>query len=86
MPVPKQVWLPELQLALVRRATARLPRNTFVFRTQPKWTKPEIRQFLEKAYGVNVVRIATVNYGRECVDVCGKGLCVTHCEAQPDTR
>jgi len=65
MPMPRKVWLPELQLTMVRRATARLPRNHFVFRTAPKWTKPEIKQFLQKAYGVKVARVATINYPRE---------------------
>ncbi|KAA0152023.1 hypothetical protein FNF27_05233 [Cafeteria roenbergensis] len=62
MPLPHQVWLPEIQLTLIRRATARMPRNNYVFRTAPKWTKPEIKQFLQKAYGVKVARVATINY------------------------
>lgn len=65
MPLARAVWFPEIQMTLVRRATARLPRNSFVFRTASKWTKPEIKQFLQAAYGVRVVRVATVIYGRE---------------------
>ena len=56
---PGIVYLPEMALTLVRRVTARLPRNHYLFRTDTKWTKTEIREYLTKVYGVQVARIAT---------------------------
>ena len=73
--VAEVAGLPEIQLTLIRRATARMPRNNYVFRTAPKWTKPEIKQFLQKAYGVKVARVATINYPREtCKRVGARGI------------
>ena len=48
-----------MSLTLVRRVTATLPYNHFLFRCEPKWTKNEIKEYLEKVYKVNVARIAT---------------------------
>lgn len=56
---PTVVHLPEMALTLVRRVTARLPYNHYLFRTEPRWTKLEIREYLEKVYNVRVARIAT---------------------------
>lgn len=56
---PNVVHFPEMALTLVRRVTARLPHNHFLFRTDPRWTKSEIREYLEKVYSVHVARIAT---------------------------
>jgi ribosomal protein L23 len=56
---PSVVYLPEMALTLVRRVSSRLPYNHFLFRTTPKWTKLEIKEYLEKVYGVKVARIAT---------------------------
>lgn len=54
-----QVYFPEMALTLVRRVTGRLPYNHFLFRVRPKFTKLEIKEYLEKVYGVKVARIAT---------------------------
>jgi ribosomal protein L23 len=56
---PTRVYLPEMALTLVRRVTARLPYNHYLFRTDPKWTKLEIKEYLHKVYGVRVAAIAT---------------------------
>ena len=56
---PGIVYLPEMALTLVRRVSAKLPHNHFLFRTDPKWTKMEIKEYLTKVYDVNVARIAT---------------------------
>ena len=50
-----------MALTLVRRASAKLPKNNYVFRCDPKYSKLEIREYLEKVYGVSVARVATVN-------------------------
>jgi ribosomal protein L23 len=56
---PGIVFLPEMALTLVRRATAKLPPHHYLFRTTPKWTKLEIKEYLEKVYGVKVARLST---------------------------
>lgn len=62
MAQPYSLYFPEMALTLVRRSSAKLPRNNYILRTEPKWTKPEIQHYLEALYGVQVERIATVNY------------------------
>lgn len=62
MPINYPVLFPEMAIALVRRASARLPRNHFIFRTDPKWTKQEIKEYLQKVYEMDVERVATINY------------------------
>ena len=60
MPVRKAlVMMPEMALTMVRRVTAKLPHNHFLFRVAPKWTKNEITEYLEKVYNVKVARVAT---------------------------
>lgn len=56
---PSIVHFPEMALTLVRRTSAKLPFNHFLFRTEVHWTKAEIREYLEKVYSVKVARIAT---------------------------
>lgn len=56
---PHLVYFPEMALTLVRRMTARLPYNHFMFRTELKWTKNEIKEYLTKVYSVKVARITT---------------------------
>jgi len=56
---PGIVHLPEMALTLVRRTSSKLPYNHFLFRTDTKWTKGEIREYLEKVYNVKVARLAT---------------------------
>mmetsp|Transcript_11259 Transcript_11259/g.39219 ORF Transcript_11259/g.39219 Transcript_11259/m.39219 type:complete len:109 (-) Transcript_11259:59-385(-) len=56
------VWFPKFTMTLMRRASAAQPANNLVFRVDPKMTKPEIRQYLERVYGLPVTRVATVNY------------------------
>jgi large subunit ribosomal protein L23 len=53
------VHLPEMALTLVRRVTARLPYNHFLFRATPSVTKHEVREYLEKVYDVRVARVTT---------------------------
>ncbi len=53
------VHLPEMALTLVRRVTARLPYNHFLFRASPSVTKHEVREYLEKVYDVRVARVTT---------------------------
>ena len=59
MPSQRIVYLPELSLTLVRRVSARLPYNHFLFRTEASTTKHEVREYLEKVYNVKVARITT---------------------------
>ena len=54
--------MPSMTLTLMRRASALQPRNCFVFRCAPVCTKFEIKQYLTKIYGVDVERVATINY------------------------
>lgn len=56
---PSIVYLPEMSMTLVRRVSARLPYNHFLFRVHPKWTKAEITEYLTKVYNVNVARVTT---------------------------
>ena len=56
---PSIVYLPTMALTLVRRVTAKLPYNHFLFRCAPKYTKMEIREYLEKVYNVKVARVTT---------------------------
>lgn len=60
--MPRSVWFPQFAMTMVRRVSATQAPNNFVFRVDPKMTKPEIKQYLERIYGVNVQRVATVNY------------------------
>jgi ribosomal protein L23 len=53
------VYLPEMAITLVRRVTAKLPYNHFLFRTDPKWTKLEIKEYFQKVYNVKCARITT---------------------------
>lgn len=53
------VHLPEMALTLVRRVTARLPYNHFLFRAAPSVTKAEVREYVDKVYGVTAARITT---------------------------
>lgn len=53
------VHLPEMALTLVRRVTARLPYNHFLFRAAPSVTKAEVREYIDKVYGVTAARITT---------------------------
>lgn len=60
--MPRTVYLPQYAMTLVRRASAKLPPNNFIFRVDPRMTKPEIKQYLERIYDVPVLRVGTVNY------------------------
>lgn len=53
------VHFPTMALTLVRRVTAKLPPNHFLFRTEPRWTKTEITEYLRAVYGVRVADITT---------------------------
>jgi hypothetical protein len=57
-----RAFFPNMALTLVRRSTAKLPKNMYMFRCDPKYTKSEIREYLEKVYGVNVASVNTINY------------------------
>ena len=46
-------------LTMVRRVSAQLPYNQFLFRVAPRHTKAELREYLEKVYNVKVARITT---------------------------
>ena len=54
-------FFPNMALTLVRRATAELPKNTYLFRCDPKYTKLEIKEYLQKLYNVKVASVATIN-------------------------
>lgn len=56
---PSLIFFPEMALTLVRRASSKLPFNHYLFKTDPKWTKNEIKEYLQKIYGVKVARITT---------------------------
>lgn len=56
---PSIVHLPEMALTMVRRVTAKLPFNHYLFRVDPKYTKNEIQEYLEKVYNVKVSNITT---------------------------
>ncbi len=60
------VFLPQMALTLVRRVTARLPYNHYLFRADPKYTKHDVREYLEKVYNVKVSRVTTsISLGEE---------------------
>lgn len=71
-----KVYLPNMSLTLVRRATASLPRNSYLFRCDPKYTKLEIKEYLEKVYGVSVAAVNTSN--SLGVWALGPSLCCVH--------
>ena len=63
---PGIVHFPEMSLTLVRRVSAKLPYNHFLFRVDPRHTKAELREYLTKVYNVNVARITTaISLGEE---------------------
>jgi ribosomal protein L23 len=53
------VYFPNMAMTLVRRVTARLPYNHFLFRVDVKHTKAEIAEYLTKLYNVEVARVTT---------------------------
>jgi len=53
------VYFPNMSLTLVRRVSARLPYNHFLFRCDPKYTKHDIKEYLTKVYNVDVARVTT---------------------------
>jgi hypothetical protein len=64
------VFLPQMALTLVRRVTARLPYNHYLFRADPKHTKHEVREYLEKVYNVKVARITTsISLGEDEIEI-----------------
>ena len=56
---PRFIHFPEMSLTLVRRVSARLPHNHFLFRAAPSVTKHQVREYLEQVYGVRVARVTT---------------------------
>ena len=56
---PGIVHFPEMALTLVRRVSAKLPYNHFLFRTDAKWTKLEIKEYIQRVYNVRVANLAT---------------------------
>lgn len=56
---PRIIHFPEMSLTLVRRVSARLPHNHFLFRAAPSVTKHQVREYLEQVYGVRVARVTT---------------------------
>ncbi len=54
-----KVYFPNMALTMVRRTTAKLPKYTYLFRCDPKYTKLEIKEYLTKVYGVNVASVNT---------------------------
>jgi ribosomal protein L23 len=62
VPTPQvKSYFPNMALTLVRRATAELPKNTYLFRCDPKYTKLEIKEYLQKLYNVKVASVSTIN-------------------------
>lgn len=55
----RRSWMPNMSLTLVRRVSAKLPYNHFLFRVDPRHTKAELREYLLKVYNVRVARITT---------------------------
>ncbi len=64
---PTVVHFPEMALTLVRRVTAKLPHNHYLFRVDPKYTKAEVREYLEKVYNVKVANITSSVQLGECL-------------------
>lgn len=56
---PTLIYLPTMSMTLVRRVSAHLPYNHYLFRVAPKHTKAEIKEYLEKVYNVSVARVTT---------------------------
>lgn len=69
-----RVFFPQFTMTLMRRASAAQPPNNFVFRVDPKMTKLEIREYLQKVYGLPVQRVATVNYDGACTRLLAAAL------------
>jgi ribosomal protein L23 len=55
----RPVFFPQMSMTLVRRVTARLPYNHFLFRVDPKYTKADIKEYLTKVHGASVARVTT---------------------------
>ena len=62
-----RMWMPHFPLTLVsaRNATATHPAFA-IFRTDPKMTKHEIKEYLTKIYDLPVKKVNTMNYLGEC--------------------
>ena len=63
----RRVWFGEQPIIAVPRTggggNARLPKNEYCFRVQPSMTKWELRQYLERLYGLEVETVyKSVNY------------------------
>ena len=58
-----RMWMPTMPLTMVsaRNATATEPARA-VFRTLPRMTKHEIKEYLTKIYGLPVKKVNTMNY------------------------
>jgi ribosomal protein L23 len=57
------MWMPQFPLTLVsaRNATATHPAFA-IFRTSPKMTKHEIKEYLTKIYDLPIKKVNTMNY------------------------
>mmetsp|Transcript_13920 Transcript_13920/g.37360 ORF Transcript_13920/g.37360 Transcript_13920/m.37360 type:complete len:119 (+) Transcript_13920:86-442(+) len=71
-PVPTRIFFPNFRLFLKLkpppnvRVDHLLPDDTFetdtiVVQTEPRITKPEIKQFMEKMYNLDIVKVNTLN-------------------------
>ena len=58
-----RMWMPNFPLTMVsaRNATATQPAFA-IFRTSPKMTKHEIKEYLTKIYDLPVNKVNTMNY------------------------
>jgi ribosomal protein L23 len=55
----RPTYFPQMSLTLVRRVTASLPHNTYMFRASPSVTKAEVAEYLSKVHGVTPARVTT---------------------------
>ena len=68
-PIPTEQYTPnpgaKIKLVedsiVLHRVEKELPANQIAFKCDPKLTRPEIKQYLEKIYGLNIVSIKTLN-------------------------
>lgn len=68
-----RMWMPTMPLTLVsaRNATATMPAFA-IFRTLPRMTKHEIKEYLTKIYELPVKKVNTMNYAGKRKRVFGR--------------
>lgn len=59
---PLKVYFPQIPLTVKPFGNKVATKGTITFKTTPNQSKVEIRNYLEKVYGVGVLKVNTMNY------------------------